>query len=134
MKRGLLLVFMLVVSTVTWADNYTYPFFVFIDRNGEQTVVSVEDLQISYSNEYLVAKNAYGITTLSLIDLASMSFCTTSDISACIPDTPNRLLLGSDILYDLTGRCIVRFSVNGLKTGIYIVRRSNGSTSKIIVK
>lgn len=134
MKRGVLLVFMLVVSTAIWADNYTYHFFVFTDRNGQQTVVSVDDLQITYSNEYLVAKNAYGITTLSLIDLASMSFCTTSDVSACIPNTHSRQLLGSDILYDLTGRCIVRSSVNDLKTGIYIVRRSNGSTSKIIVK
>lgn len=57
-----------------WADDYVFPYLIFSDAEGTQTTVSVAELEMTFANGQLVAKNGDGTTSISLATLASMAF------------------------------------------------------------
>ncbi|MCR4994222.1 MAG: Ig-like domain-containing protein [Bacteroidales bacterium] len=83
MKRFLVFTINVVLSIgLSMADDYTYPYLVFTDSDGDETTVSVDDLEITFSDGQLVATNGDGSITLTLSTLASMAFSTTGGSSS----------------------------------------------------
>ncbi len=80
-------------STAT-ADDYTLPYLVFTDSEGTQTVVSVAELEITFSDGKLVAKNADGSTSIDLAALATMQFAETGEVTPVTPVTPEKVESG----------------------------------------
>lgn len=88
MKKNLLLIMLLTAHwSAAMADDYTYPYLVFVNGEGAQTTVSVNELEITFSNGQLVAKNSDGTTSVDLATLTMMQFTETGTVS---PVTPAR--------------------------------------------
>ena len=136
MKKNLLLLLCILVTTA-YAEDYTYPYMVFTNSSGTQTVVAVDQLEITFADGNLVATNNTGTQTqLSLSDLASMHFTKESElptgIRAMLPEEFNRK---SATFYDLSGRrALLKGDSAPMRKGVYVVRKADGSTSKITVK
>ena len=137
MKKIFLMSLCMIAALAAFAEDYTYPYLVFTGANGTQSAVAVDQLVITFSDGKLVATNATGTqTTLELADLAAMQFSTAdglpTGVQAVSPSTLNPQL---STLYDLSGRQAVRkIGITPVRKGIYVVRKSDGSTSKIAVK
>ena len=137
MKRFLLMMLCAATALTAAAEEYDYPYLVFTSNNGTETSVAVDELEITFSNGQLVATNNTGAqTALTLADLASMRFAD----AAHLPDGISRQSL-SDVssqpstLYDLSGRQAVRKNdATPVRKGVYVVRKADGSTSKIMVR
>ncbi|MBR1682701.1 MAG: hypothetical protein IJ700_05035 [Bacteroidaceae bacterium] len=137
MKKYLLTMCAAMVALVIFAEDYTYPYLVFTGANGTQSAVAVDQLVITFSDGKLVATNATGTqTTLELSDLAAMQFSTAEELPTGVQAVnPAALNSQRDTYYDLSGRQAVRKNERTLvRKGIYVVRKSDGSTSKIAVK
>lgn len=121
---------LLMVALQVQADDVTFPFLVLTTSNGQQTALAVEQLEMTFEDGKLVAKNANGQATFDLADLATMQF---SESNTGIVDGVESVRKGGDSevsAYDMSGR-----PVNGpLRKGVYVVRKADGSTSKILVK
>lgn len=86
MKKNLLLITFLAASFGgAMADDFTYPFLVLVDSEGSQTTVSVNELEITFSDGQLVAKNSDGTTSIALATLAMMQFTETGTVSPVTP-------------------------------------------------
>ena len=119
------------------ADDYTYPYLVFANSNGTQTTVSVNQLEIKFSNGQLVAINADGTQTLDLASLASMAFSKTGELTDAIEDLDGSAVRNekSATYYDMSGRRAYRSNgASRLKRGVYVVRQADGSITKVTVQ
>lgn len=86
MKKGLLSIMLLATFLgAAMADDYTYPYLRFVDSEGTQTTVSVNELEITFSEGQLVAKNSDGTATIPLASLAMMQFSETGTVSPVTP-------------------------------------------------
>ena len=136
MKRFFLTVLSAVLTIASMAEDYTFPYLVFTGNDGTQTAVAVDELEITFSNGQLVATSKAGAqTTLSLADLASMHFSKEADptgIQSAELSTVNNQM---STFYDLSGRQALRKNDSTpVRKGVYIVRKSDGSTSKVMVR
>ena len=137
MKRLLVAVFCAAFGVVSMAEDYTYPYLVFTNSSGTQTVVAVDELEIAFSNGQLVATNSEGTQTmLTLAELASMRFSTAMPTGIqSLNSQPSTLSPESSTFYDLSGRTAIRKNGNApVRKGVYVVRKADGSTTKIAVK
>lgn len=137
MKKFFLSMLCAATAIASFADDFTYPYLVFTASNGTQTVVAVDELEITFSNGQLVATNSEGTqTTLTLTELASMQFSTAMPTGVqSLNSQPSTLNPESSTIYDLSGRRALRNSeIIPVRKGVYVVRKSDGSTSKIAVK
>lgn len=85
MKRFLFICSFLVAFMPVMGDDYVYPYLIFTGADGAQTTVSVASLEIVFADGQLVATNGDGTTTLTLADLASMTFSATGELSPIDP-------------------------------------------------
>ena len=103
MKKTLLFMTLVAVGISTmWADDYTYPYLIFSASDGTQTTVSVSALEITFADGQLVAKNGDGTTTLTLADLATMTFAETATVSPVTPEKQGCGLAIADEAADIT--------------------------------
>lgn len=131
MKRFFLLMSFVIFSMgLVIAEDYAYPYLLLKNTDGTKTAVAVNQLEITFSNGQLVAKNADGTQTAMLTDLATMEF---SGTTTGIEQAPVESAAPVEAVYDLSGRRAYK-SQGQLRQGTYIVRRTDGSTSKIVVK
>lgn len=119
-----------------YADDYTYPYLVFTNSQGQQTAIAVDGLEIKISDGNLLATNAEGTTTLSLADLASMQFTETADTSTGIDELDTAELPVT--VYSLSGIEVgtfdnLKMAQQRLQQGVYIVKQ-NGKTAKFCVR
>ena len=137
MKHLLLLTLLALQTVAIWADE-TYPYLILTRNDGTQTAVEVEQLEMTFSNGQLVAKNAAGEAAFTLADLASMQF--SQSISVGIGEVESSKLKVESLAgaaYDLQGRQMVNGTWSNGKWSnrqIVVVRKADGSTSKILVK
>lgn len=132
--KQILCALLIVLATQVQADNYEYPFLVLTKGNGSQVALSVEGLEVTFENGQLVAKNTSGSSQFTLAELASMQFSKTNDgtensVNGMTADSRE----DSETLYDLSGRRAYRQGT-AIRKGLYVVRKANGETSKILVK
>ena len=121
------------------ADDYTYPYLVLVGNDGTQTSLAVDQLELTFSDGQLVAKNADGTQSFTLSQLRKMAFSDTAGVVDAINtidaqrDNP-----GPADIYTVAGIHVGSFSHIGeaqtaLPQGIYIVKQKD-QTYKISVK
>ncbi len=129
MRSVLLLLFTFLGLAVVRAEDYAY--LTIVGADGGKTSLTAVGLTLSFSDDNLVARNAYTdeSLTLPLSSLASMNFSNddeTTDITSV-----HAVTSGDDAVYTIQG---LRLPVGTpLKKGIYIVRKGS-TTQKVQVK
>ena len=139
MKQMLATAALLAVSSLcAYADDtpYAYPYLVMTTSGGERATLAVDELVITFSDGKLVAKNASGIQSFNLTDLAKMNFATSGDVADGIERMNADELKTKDAeIYDLSGRKMLNANDGNqkLESGVYVVKQ-NGRTFKMYVK
>lgn len=132
--KKLICILLLVVTASLQAADYEYPYLVLTTGSGSKVALAVDGLEMTFENGKLVAKTATGTTSLTLADLASMQFSQTNDgTEDGVSATTATGREGSETLYDLSGRRAYRQGT-AVRKGVYVMRKANGETSKILVK
>ena len=131
-----LILSILALSGTMQASADEYPYFSFQNADGTTVSMSVESLQITFSGDRLIAKNASEKRELSFADLSRMFF---SAEAAAISELPAAAAGGvRKTVYSLSGVSLGSFgSLDEIKerlgSGMYIVK-DNGNTTKIMVR
>ena len=139
MTKKFLFVALLVLGVCgAYADDFAYPYLVFTNTDGSQTVVAAQSLELTISDGQLVATNGTSSRILTLSDLASMQFSTSkdgiTDEIVTMADASKLTSAQPTAIYDLSGRRAYQPAGKAMRRGVYIVRDANGKTSKIAVK
>lgn len=132
--KKILCILMLLLGLQLQATDYNFPYLILTTGSGSQVALAVDGLEMTFEDGKLVAKNTNGSTSLTLADLTSMQFSQTNGgivdgISAATAAGTG----GSETFYDLSGRRAYRQG-STVRKGIYVMRKANGETSKILVK
>lgn len=131
MLRFVLTTFLMVLSSMAInAEDYTY--LTFQTKDGTEYSIAVSGLSITFSDGYMVASDG---TALPLSDLSKMYFNTTSDIENMKIDTAG----GAVLVFNASGVQIGSYptlskALSALGKGLYMIRKDNGETNKIIVR
>lgn len=129
MRRVLLLLFTFLGLAVVRAEDYAY--LTIVGADGGKTSLTAVGLTLSFSDDNLVARNAYTdeSLTLPLSSLASMNFSNDDETTGFT--SVHAVTSGDDAVYTIQG---LRLPVGTpLKKGIYIVRKGS-TTQKVQVK
>jgi hypothetical protein len=129
MRRVLLLLFTFLGLAVVRAEDYAY--LTIVGADGGKTSLTAVGLTLSFSDDNLVARNAYTdeSLTLPLSSLASMNFSNDDETTGIT--SVHAVTSGDDAVYTIQG---LRLPVGTpLKKGIYIVRKGS-TTQKVQVK
>ena len=129
MRSVLLLLFTFLGLAVVRAEDYAY--LTIVGADGGKTSLTAVGLTLSFSDDNLVARNAYTdeSLTLPLSSLASMNFSNSDETTGIAP--VHAVTSGDDAVYTIQG---LRLPVGTpLKKGIYIVRKGS-TTQKVQVK
>lgn len=129
MRRVLLLLFTFLGLAVVRAEDYAY--LTIVGADGGKTSLTAVGLTLSFSDDNLVARNAYTdeSLTLPLSSLASMNFSNSDETTGIT--SVHAVTSGDDAVYTIQGQ---RLPVGApLKKGIYIVRKGS-TTQKVQVK
>ena len=129
MRSVLLLLFTFLGLAVVRAEDYAY--LTIVGADGGKTSLTAVGLTLSFSDDNLVARNAYTdeSLTLPLSSLASMNFSNDDETTGITP--VYAVTSGDDAVYTIQG---LRLPVGTpLKKGIYIVRKGS-TTQKVQVK
>jgi hypothetical protein len=129
MRSVLLLLFTFLGLAVVRAEDYAY--LTIVGADGGKTSLTAVGLTLSFSDDSLVARNAYTdeSLTLPLSSLASMNFSKNDETTGIAP--VHAVTSGDDAVYTIQG---LRLPVGTpLKKGIYIVRKGS-TTQKVQVK
>lgn len=129
MRRVLLLLFTFLGLAVVRAEDYAY--LTIVGADGGKTSLTAVGLTLSFSDDNLVARNAYTdeSLTLPLSSLASMNFSNDDETTGIT--SVHAVTSGDDAVYTIQG---LRLPVGTpLKKGLYIVRKGS-TTQKVQVK
>jgi hypothetical protein len=129
MRSVLLLLFTFLGLAVVRAEDYAY--LTIVGADGGKTSLTAVGLTLSFSDDNLVARNAYTdeSLTLPLSSLASMNFSNDDETTGIT--SVHAVTSGDDAVYTIQG---LRLPVGTpLKKGIYIVRKGS-TTQKVQVK
>lgn len=129
MRSVLLLLFTFLGLAVVRAEDYAY--LTIVGADGGKTSLTAVGLTLSFSDDNLVARNAYTdeSLTLPLSSLASMNFSNDDETTGIT--SVYAVTSGDDAVYTIQG---LRLPVGTpLKKGIYIVRKGS-TTQKVQVK
>lgn len=129
MRRVLLLLFTFLGLAVVRAEDYAY--LTIVGADGGKTSLTAVGLTLLFSDDNLVARNAYTdeSLTLPLSSLASMNFSNDDETTGIT--SVHAVTSGDDAVYTIQG---LRLPVGTpLKKGIYIVRKGS-TTQKVQVK
>ena len=129
MRSVLLLLFTFLGLAVVRAEDYAY--LTIVGADGGKTSLTAVGLTLSFSDDNLVARNAYTdeSLTLPLSSLASMNFSNSDETTGIAP--VHAVTSGDDAVYTIQG---LRLPVGTpLKKGIYIVRKGS-TTQKVQVR
>lgn len=105
--------------------------------SGEPTILSLEQLEMTIEDGNLLITNADGSYSLPVDNLQSMSFSNEEPSAAIALTTiaPDAAV----VVYGIDGRAVGTFlspddARTALSAGLYILKSTDGSTSKIAVK
>lgn len=129
MRSVLLLLFTFLGLAVVRAEDYAY--LTIVGADGGKTSLTAVGLTLSFSDDNLVARNAYTdeSLTLPLSSLASMNFSNDDETTGIT--SVHAVTSGDDAVYTIQGQ---RLPVGApLKKGIYIVRKGS-TTQKVQVR
>lgn len=129
MRSVLLLLFTFLGLAVVRAEDYAY--LTIVGADGGKTSLTAVGLTLSFSDDNLVARNAYTdeSLTLPLSSLASMNFSNDDETTGIT--SVHAVTSGDDAVYTIQG---LRLPVGApLKKGIYIVRKGS-TTQKVQVR
>jgi len=124
MKKGLLLLLMMMGTLSIQADEYSY--LTFETTEGNKVSISVSGLSISISGTTLTV----GSQSFTLTNLSKMYFSTSNETTTGINELTSADLNEATEIYDLRG---VKVRKDQLKRGVYIVKTKNG-TFKVNMK
>lgn len=132
--KKILCMMMVVFATQVQAADYEFPYLILTTGSGSQVALAVDGLEMTFEKGQLVAKNALGSTTFTLSDLTSMQFSqNNTGVIDAVTGMPTAGSEGNETMYDLAGRRAYRQGT-AVRKGVYVVRKANGETSKILVK
>ena len=130
MKRLFLGLLLLMASLIS-AHADDYQFLAFETADGTVRTISIDGLEVTFSDGQLVAVAGNSQTTLILADLTKMFF--TNDEANGICEVEN-IEAAADGLYNLKGQLVATGDrVPDVPKGVYIVKK-NGKTKKVTLK
>lgn len=131
--KKILFTAVLALQTAALQAEGTFPWLIITRADGSLTALDVTDLEITFSGGELVAQNATGQTRLTLAGLRAMEFSQTRPTEDGLTAVPTRR--DGAVLCDVSGRQAQQRAAGArLRRGVYIVRKADGETSKIVVK
>lgn len=139
MKKILFSLMLTCAAGTAHADDYTYPYLVLVSDDGTQTPLAVEQLELTFSDGLLVAKNAAGTQSFTLSQLRKMAFSDSPGVVDAINTIDAQSANdGPADIYTVSGIHAGTFEHVGdaqaaLPKGIYIVKQKD-QTYKISVK
>ncbi|MBQ7192372.1 MAG: hypothetical protein IJS00_05820 [Paludibacteraceae bacterium] len=133
MKRSLFLLMALLVAMLAKAVDY--PYLVFTNTSGTNTVLSVSDMTLTVSGSELRVTNAEGTISFVLTELASMQFSKDGTLLAL------KEVLDADKpvqLFTLTGQSVgiydnLKDAVQRNNAGVYVIKQGTKS-QQIVIK
>lgn len=117
------------------AADEGYQYLVFTMTDGTATAVTASNLNISFSDDNLIATSGEEtLATLPLASLAKMEFSTEAPTPTGIQNISVDKLITDDsvTIYDINGRQMPRNTQ--LTKGVYIVKTATGKTIKTYIK
>ena len=135
MKKFFILMLLAVMTLTSRAADAEYQYLVFTMTDGTATAVTAANLNISFSDDNLIATSGDEIlATLPLTSLAKMEFSTEDPTPTGIQSISVDKLITDDsvTIYDMNGRLIPRNTQ--LTKGVYIVKTATGKTIKTYIK
>ena len=135
MKKFFILMLLAVMTLTSRAADAEYQYLVFTMTDGTATAVTAANLNISFSDDNLIATSGDEIlATLPLTSLAKMEFSTEDPTPTGIQSISVDKLITDDsvTIYDMNGRLIPRSTQ--LTKGVYIVKTATGKTIKTYIK
>ena len=135
MKKFFILMLLAVMTLTSRAADAEYQYLVFTMTDGTATAVTAANLNISFSDDNLIATSGDEIlATLPLTSLAKMEFSTENPTPTGIQSISVDKLITDDsvTIYDMNGRLIPRSTQ--LTKGVYIVKTATGKTIKTYIK
>lgn len=131
MKKFLLSAILAVISTIGVHAEYNK--LVFRTLSGEEQSIGVKNLSISYENGDMIAISGSELVKIPLTSLKSMEFSDTNAVGS-VSSIDNSEVTA----YSINGVCLGNFkshseALNGLPSGIYILKSMNGVTSKVSI-
>lgn len=134
MKKICLLLAISFASLVCNAEDFKS--MKFVTNSGSESLISLENLEMSFSDGNLVVKNNSVTTTFALSNLKSMEF--SSNIASGVAEisTENNESL---VIYTLQGACLGKYVMeelnnSSLAKGVYVGVKQSGETIKVLVK
>ena len=130
MKKYLLSAILAAISIGVHAE---YNRLIFTTLNGEAQSIGVKDLNITYMDGEMIATSGSELVKIPLTSLKSMEFSDINSVgSMSVADNSNVTI------YSVNGVCLGTFethsdALNGLPSGIYILKSKNGVTSKVSI-
>ncbi len=133
MKRSLFLLVALLVAMLAKAVDY--PYLVFTNTSGTNTVLSVSDMTLTVSGSELRVTNAEGTISFVLTELASMQFSKDGTLLAL------KEVLDADKpvqLFTLTGQSVgiydnLKDAAQKNNAGVYVIKQGTKS-QQIVIK
>ena len=135
MKKFFILMLLAVMTLTSRAADAEYQYLVFTMTDGTATAVTAANLNISFSDNNLIATSGDEIlATLPLTSLAKMEFSTEDPTPTGIQSiSVDKLIIDDSVtIYDMNGRLIPRSTQ--LTKGVYIVKTATGKTIKTYIK
>lgn len=135
MKKILILVSALMTSVMTYADDFSYNYLVFITQEGTEKSVAVENLKLTFVNGQMVVDNGVETQTYDLSSLSKMFFAENS-VDGIVETTIDA---NEEVdVFTVSGIGMGKFNnVNeakkSLTRGVYIFKQGS-KTNKISIK
>ena len=132
MKKNLITITFLVCSLTMQASDFAY--LLFVNKGGDSTKLSVENLSMSVNESSLSVSNAEGTVSFGLADLDYMQFMAAEGQTSALDN-----VLDADApidVYTVSGTKVGHYdhllnAVVELGQGVYVI--SNGNQSQTIV-
>ena len=137
--KKLIVILLAIVAIGAQADDFTYKYLVMSESDGAKTYLDVEDLELTFANGVLSARNSARSYTFTLASLSSMQFAQTSGPTTAVSQPSSLDTQSSPVeVFTLSGVSRGSFSSlsemkSSLPAGIYLVKQ-NGTTTKITVR
>lgn len=128
--------FLVILALSAFAIHAEYSRLVFQTLNGETKSVGLTNLNITFTNDEMIASSDGESVKIALTSLKSMEF--SNDQAGIESVTVDGNLEGKITVYTTTGQRLGDYSSvtsarTALPSGIYIFKAENGHTSKMLI-
>lgn len=134
MKKFFIVLFVS-IATVLSCMASEYNVMMFTMQSGARHYVSLQNLEVTFTEDMLLADSSEGNLQLPLADVSTMQFYTDTASSLAVVGSAETPVTAYSIFGENCGDFdTLDAAVRSLKTGIYLLKHSDGATMKISIK